>query len=149
MYFFGFSAVILITTLFILLFKIKKIGRFLTYRRIVKNHKSELLKRGVNIDWIYRMYTVKNFDPDLKDDIKVYGYDLLDTEVRKTIREIQDYLSSIGLLEFIGTSRIDRISEFSVLLVIESRHLNTRKYLIRIIISVILILLGLTLGLIF
>ena len=146
MYFFGFSAVILTITLFILLFKFKKLKRFLTYYRIVKKHRSELLKIGINVDWIYRMYTVKNFDPDLKDDIKVYGYDLLDNEVRKTLREIQDYLKSIGLFEYIGTSRIDRIAEFSVLIVVESTHLDTRKFTTWMIISILLIFLGVILG---
>ena len=146
MYYLVFSALIFIITSLILLFKFRKISRFYTYYKIIKNHKEDLLKRNINIDWIYRMYTVKNFNPDLKDDIKVYGYDLLDTEVRKTMREIQDYLKSIGLFEYVGTSRIDRIAEFSVLLVIECSYLNTKKFMTWIIISLILILLGIILG---
>lgn len=146
MYFLGFSLLVFIITILILLFKITKIKRFYFYYKTIKKYKEELKKRNINIDWIYRMYTVKNFDTELKDDIKVYGYDLLDTEVRKYLRDIQNYLKSIGLFEYIGTSRIDRIAEFSVLIVIESVHLNTKKFARWLLFAGILILLGVILG---
>jgi len=146
MYFFGFSITILFITLLLLLFKIKNLKRFYSYFKTVKKYREDLKKYNISIDWIYRMYTVKNFDIDLKDDIKVYGYELLDTEVRKFIREIQGFLKSVGLFEFIGTSKIDRIAEYSVLIVIESIHLNTKKFAIWMIISILLMLLGVILG---
>lgn len=81
----------------------------------------------MRFDWIYRGYTVLNFPPDIMTNINKYGYDFLDSEVRKYILDLNAFNKQLGLLEIVGLDRADQITPNNVLIVIRYRFLNTRK----------------------
>lgn len=118
--------------------------RFLKeYRKTIHQYK-EVIEKDFNmrIDWVNRCYTVLNFDEDLQEDLRKYGYSFLDNEVRKYIRRVQDFYKEVGLLELVGYSTIDQLDETNVLIVFEYAHLNTKHLFIYKIISYALLGIG-------
>ncbi len=115
------------------------------YRKTIKQYESILEKKyNLRIDWVYRCYTVLNFGEDLQEDLQKYGYSFLDSEVRKYIRDVQDFYREIGLFELVGYSTIDQIDENNVLIVFEYAHLNTKNlFFYKIISSLLLGIVGL------
>lgn len=98
----------------------------------------------MNIDSIYRIYTVLNFPPQTITNIQKYGYVYMDNETKKFISQLNIQLKRFGLLELVGLSKADQIGEHNILIVVEYKMLNIRKiYRKLIFILFILLLTGL------
>ena len=95
----------------------------------------------IKLDHAYRLYTVINFKPKTQEEMRKYGYYYMDKEVKSFIKDINDELAKIGLYEFVGLSRADQISEFSVFIVIEYKFMKTTKFFKRLLYSTISIFL--------
>jgi len=101
----------------------KTLGYF-RYRKIIKENKDILSKRyNFRYDWIYgRLYTVLNVTEDKQEVLKAYGYEFLDNEVKKFLSSIDNYLFSIGLVDYVSISKIDRIDTVNVLIVLRYKY---------------------------
>ena len=120
----------------------EKWKHFRTYKKLIKKNKDILFQKyNVKIDNINRCYTILNFPPDEQENIRQYGYYYIDNKVRDYLREIQEFFSALGLFEMIGVSELVQLDDFNVLLIIEFKHLNSKKYTItkRIIYSILTI----------
>lgn len=140
----------------------KKWKNLFFYIRMVKKHRRDILNYfllertdlpykivNIEIDRIYRMYTVLNFSPILTND-KIYGSkSLMEDEVRTFIREMQFQFKKYGIDELVGLTRADKVGDNSIWIVIEYKFLNTRKIANNLIIFGILSLITLILLLIF
>jgi predicted DNA-binding transcriptional regulator AlpA len=128
------------------LFMFKKYKNLFTYIKTIRKNREVYLKRyNMRFDWIYRGYTVLQFPPDVMINVNKYGYDYLDSEVRKYIKDLNVFNRQLGLLEFVGLDRADQITPNNVLIVIRYRFLNTRKianYIILLIFLIISLLVG-------
>jgi len=103
----------------------KKIKFFFKYRSIIKSNK-ELLANpnvGLKIDWINRLYTVLNMD----DDVKKYGVELTQTNIKKYISDTDKVFKTLGLNELIGVYDIQKIDETNYLIVFGYSLMNTKK----------------------
>ena len=101
-------------------FYMKTIKKYLPElnNKFINNNRAYIIK-SLKIDKIYRLYTVLNLKPENIRNLDLYGYSYLDNEVKKFIRELNDELANIGLGELIGLSKIDKINEHNVIIVIE------------------------------
>ena len=81
----------------------------------------------MEVDWIYRLYTVLNFSPEEMKEIKKYGYQFMDEQIGKEIKKISEYFIKIGLTELIKIEDIRQIHESSTLIVFKYKFLNTKK----------------------
>lgn len=91
----------------------------------------------IKYDKAYRVYTVLNFPPNTAENIQKYGYRYLDNETRKFLADLNNQFQKYGLLELIGLSKADQLSETSVHIVVEFKLLKTTKILKNIRIAII------------
>lgn len=118
-----------------------RLSNFYKYTRIVKVLQAELLERfDVRIDWIWRMWTVVNVPPEKMRNVINHGYPHLEDEVKRRIHDLGIYFIEKGLAEFVRPNLPVPLSEFSALVVVESRHVNSRRLFNTTIIMSILIL---------
>ena len=94
----------------------------------------------IKLDRAYRLYTVVNMKPETEENMRKYGYYLLDNEVKKFISELNTKIKDIGLLEDVGLSRADQIDTSSVLIVVEFKHNKITKILRNLLILTFLLL---------
>ena len=95
---------------------------------ISKNNNRAYTISSIKIDNIYRLYTVLNLKKENTKNLELYGYPYLDNEIKKFVKEINNELREIGLTELIGLSRIDKIGENNVLIVIEYKLFDIGKF---------------------
>lgn len=102
----------------------RKILGYFKYREIIKENRKVLAKRyNFRYDWLYgRLYTVINIDEDKQEVLRAYGYEFLDNEVKKFIASVDSYFFTIGLVDLISISKIDRIDTVNVLVVLRYRY---------------------------
>jgi hypothetical protein len=107
---------------------LKKLKLLSFYKKVLKENKNELLSvYNIKTDSIYRCYTVLNFPPEIQENIKKLGYHYLDAEVKKYLNNLDEFFRKKGLLELIGIDKINRVSEYSVLVVLRFSLLDTKK----------------------
>lgn len=113
----------------------KKILGYFKYRNIIRENKEILAKRfGFRYDWLYgRLYTVLSIPEDKQEVLRTYGYEFLDNEVKKFLTTIDDYFFTIGLVDNISISKIDRIDAVNVLIVLRYRYKIHQAFLYTII----------------
>ena len=132
----------------------KRILYLIRYIRLLKKNKKVLsdsrINRnpnplGIQYDWIGRLYTVLNLPFEDKDNIKKYGYYYIDEMVKNHIVEINNFLFSLGLLEYVklDLENIQQIDDNNIRIVLEFKYLNL-KYLVKflIIVFILLIIIG-------
>lgn len=106
----------------------KKFSLLREYKKTINLNKDFIFnKYKIKVDRLYRCYTVFNIPYELKDNIKKYGYYYVDGELRKYLKELENFFQTLGLFELIGVSKIDQIDEFNILIVLEFKLLNIRK----------------------
>lgn len=119
----------------------KKISYLIKYIKLLKKNKIILANsrindnpnpKGIQFDWIGRLYTVLNLPINLdesKDDVKKYGYYYVDEMVKNHITHIQEFLLSIGLLEFVtlDADSIKQIDDYNIIIVLKFKYLNLKK----------------------
>lgn len=121
----------------------KKYKFLLSYIRTINKNKEIYSNRfNMKFDWVYRGYTVLTFPPDIMTNIDKYGYDYLDTEVKRYISDLTAFNKEIGLVELVGLDRADKIGANVVLIVTRYRFLNTKKLANRLILFTFLALLA-------
>lgn len=108
----------------------KLLGYF-KYRKTIEENLNVLQTRyKLKYDRIYgRLYTVLNIPINQQDVLKTYGNEYLDNEVKKYISSIESYFYSINLFEMIAVSKIDRLDEVNVLIVLKYRFTEYQKLL--------------------
>lgn len=101
----------------------KTLGYF-KYRNIIKENREVLAKRyNFRYDWLYgRLYTVLSIAEDKQEVLKAYGYEFLDNEVKKFLSSIDNYFFTIGLVDIVSISKIDRIDTVNVLIVLRYKY---------------------------
>jgi len=96
----------------------------------------------LDYDRAYRIYTVLNLTPNTTENIQKYGYRYLDNESEKFISDLNKQLTKYGLMELVGLSRVDQISNSSIHIVVEFSLLKTTKLYRNIIITSLLSIIG-------
>jgi len=129
----------------------KKILHLIRYIRLFKKNKqflSDSRIKGIQYDWIYRLYTVLNLPFEDKENIKRYGHEYVDNMVREHIKTMNEYLFELGILEYVelDTENIIQIDEFNVRIVLKFKHINIKSFVLYILPLIIIIL---TLGTLF
>ena len=100
-----------------------KIKLFLSYRKIVKQNKSELQKNlNIRVDNAYRLYTVLNVPEELIGEaysLKKSDIDRIsETYIREYSAEVSRFLNSKGLVELFRSYEIKKVDKYSYLVVI-------------------------------
>ena len=103
-----------------------KILGYFKYRKIIKENLFILRDRyKFRYDSLYgRLYTVIGISKERQEVLKTYGYEYLDNEVKKFIATIEQYFSTIGLLDLITISRVDSLDAVNVLIVLRYRYVK-------------------------
>jgi len=133
----------------------RKFLHLIRYIRLLKQNKKVLSDSrindnpnplGIQYDWIYRLYTVLNLPFEDKENIDKYGYYYVDNMVRNHIVEINNFLFSLGILEYVvlDTENIQQLDEYNIRIVLKFKYLNL-KFLTRFLIisTFLLTILGL------
>jgi len=118
-----------------------KINNYFIENKTKFNYKIQEIK----IDKIHRLYTVLNFPEKTTKNIQKYGHLYIDEEVKKFIKEMNNQLKEIGLMELVALSKADVIQSNKVLIVMEYKFLNIGKIaknIIIIIFSLLIIIFG-------
>lgn len=106
----------------------KKLKHFRHYKKLLKQNKGLLLQNyNMKIDDVYRCYTVVNFPPEDQENVRQYGYYYIDNKMREYIKNVQEFFAALGLFEMIGVSELKQLDDYNVLLIIEFKHLNSKK----------------------
>ena len=103
----------------------KKIIHLIRFIRLLKKNKKILSETkinnnpnplGIQYDWIYRLYTVLNLPFDDKENMDKYGYYYVDNMVKEHVVEINNFLLSLGILEYVtlDTENIIQIDETDI-----------------------------------
>ena len=103
---------------------LNKILGYFKYRKIINDNIQVITQRyKFRYDKIYgRLYTVINITEDKQEVLKTYGYDYLDTEVKKFIAALEQYFISIGMFDLISISKVDSIDAVNVLIVLRYKY---------------------------
>ena len=85
---------------------------------------------GIQFDWIYRLYTVLNLPFEDKKNVDKYGYYYIDEMVKSHVREINNFLFSLGILEYVtlDVDNIQQIDENNVRIVLKFKYLNLKNW---------------------
>jgi hypothetical protein len=102
---------------------LKKLKLFLSYRKIIKSNKSEILQKfGFRIDNANRLYTVLNVPEELvgeayslkKSDIDTISQNF----IREFAKETSTFLNTKGLNELFDIYEVKKVDKYSYLIVI-------------------------------
>lgn len=115
----------------------KRFLYLIKYIRLLKKNKKTLAEsrindnpnpKGIQYDWIYRLYTVLNLPFEDQENIDKYGYYYMDNMVQNHVVAINKYLFEIGLLEFVvlDTENIQQIDNNNVRIVLKFKYLNLK-----------------------
>ena len=127
----------------------KRIKYLFRYIKLLKQHKNTLLDfriennpSGIKYDWLYRLYTVLNLPVDDQENIKRYGVYYIDNMVKNHIAKMNEFLFSLGLLEYvrIDTKNVIQIDEFNVKIVLRFKWLNLKVIFRSVVFSLSIIL---------
>ena len=127
---------------------LKKLKLFLSYRKIIKSNKSEILQKfGFRIDNANRIYTVLNIPEELVGDaysLKKSDIDTISQNfIREFVKEVSTLLNSKGLNELFEIYKVEKVDKYSYLIVIgfslfKSNKFYNRLYYVFIPITIIL-----------
>ena len=115
----------------------KRILHLIRYIRLLKKNKIILQNSRINnnvngifFDWIYRLYTVLVLPFEDKENIAKYGIYYVDNMVKQHIMAMNEYLFSLGLLEYlvIDTDSIQQLDEFNYRIVLRFKFLNLKGW---------------------
>ena len=132
----------------------KKILHLIRYAKLLKKNKKVLAESrinnnpnplGIQYDWIYRLYTVLNLPFEDKENIDTYGYYYVDEMVKTHVREISNFLFSLGMLEYVelDVENIQQIDQFNVRIILKFKHLDLKFWAkLLFILSILLIIVG-------
>lgn len=132
----------------------KRFLHLIRYIKLLKTNKKALADSrinqnpnpfGIQYDWIGRLYTVLNLPFEDKDNIDKYGYYYIDEMVKSHVREINNFLFSLGILEYVelDTENIQQLDENNVRIVLKFKYMNLKLWAkILAIISLLLIIVG-------
>jgi cytochrome c oxidase subunit IV len=106
-----------------------KLRNLSVYRRTLQQYKNELGKTfGLRIDKLGRCFTVLTFPEEAETNIRVYGHQYVDNEVRNYLRGLMDYFRKIGLFEYTEIEKLDQLNEKQVLIIISFKYMNLEKW---------------------
>lgn len=107
-----------------------KIRGYFRYRETIENNLEVLQSRfGLKYDRLYgRLYTVIGIPIDQQKVLNTYGYQYLDNEVKKYISTIERYFYDINLFETIAISKIERLDDVNVLIVMRYRFIRHQRW---------------------
>ncbi len=127
---------------------LKKLKLFISYRKIIKSNKSEILQKfGFRIDNANRIYTVLNIPEELVGDaysLKKSDIDTISQNfIREFVKEVSTLLNSKGLNELFDIYKVEKVDKYSYLIVIgfslfKSNKFYNRLYYVFIPITIIL-----------
>lgn len=127
---------------------LKKLKLFLSYRKIIKSNKTEILQKfGFRIDNANRIYTVLNIPEELVGDaysLKKSDIDTISQNfIREFVKEVSTLLNSKGLNELFNIYKVEKVDKYSFLIVIgfslfQSNKFYNRLYYVFIPITIIL-----------
>ena len=112
---------------------LKKLKLFLSYRKIIKSNKSEILQKfGFRIDNANRLYTVLNIPEELvgeayslkKSDIDTISQNF----IREFAKETSTFLNSKGLGELFDIYEVKKVDKYSYLIVIGFSLFKSNKF---------------------
>lgn len=108
----------------------RKIMGYFKYRKIIKGN-LDVLNNRYRLKWdrLYgRLYTVLSIPEENQGVIKTYGPQYLNNEVDKYISALEQYFYEINLFELISLSKIERIDDVNVLVVLRYRFVGYQKF---------------------
>lgn len=106
------------------------------YIKLLKKNKTILANSringnltGIKYDWIYRLYTVLNLPPEDDENIRRYGYYYMDNMVKNHVAKLNEFLFSIGILEYvrIDTNNVFQIDQYNVKITLRFKYLNVKN----------------------
>jgi len=102
---------------------LKKLRLFLSYRKIIKSNKTEILQKfGFRIDNANRLYTVLNIPEELVGEaysLKKSDIDTISqTFIKEFVREVSALLDNKGLSELYDIYEVKKVDKYSYLIVI-------------------------------
>jgi hypothetical protein len=126
---------------------IKKLKLYFQYRKLLKEHKRNLLKTlGLKLDWLYRPYTVLPIQIP-QEDIDTYGnpnlpsyINLKENYVKGYIKECDALFKTIGLSELVAIIKIEEYEENIVAIAFGFSLMDMAKFFNRIIYSSLFII---------
>jgi hypothetical protein len=115
----------------------KRFLHLFRYMRLLKKNKKALADsrinenpnpKGIQYDWIYRLYTVLNLPFDDKENIDKYGYYYMDNMVQNHVVAINEYLFQLGILEYVtlDTDKIEQLDSNNIRIVMKFKYLNLK-----------------------
>jgi hypothetical protein len=118
-----------------------KLKLFRQYKKTLKLNKKFLKEHhNLNIDWIFRMWTVYIVPIEERYNVEQYGIKYLNELVHKYLNTIDKTLLKLNLLEVVGLTNADIIDDFNVRIVLSFKFFNlVRRANIKII-SVLILL---------
>lgn len=118
----------------------KTISNFLIYRKNIRKHKAYLKSKfGLNVDYIYRLWTTINLT-DVPEDIKYkYGNSLIKYELGKYYSLLEKELVHLDLNELINVYEIKPVDKDNFGITLGFSMYNNFKLFRNFIISLILI----------
>jgi len=137
----------------------KKLLHLYRYIKLLKKNKRALADSRINnnvwgiyYDWIFRLYTVLVLPFEDKENINKYGIYYIDNMVKAHISLINEYLFSLGILEYvtIDSDNIEQLDQFNIRIVLRFKFMNLKKLVNSLIVIVpIALLLGIAALIIF
>lgn len=124
----------------------RSIRLFFEYRKnVVQNKKYLNEKFGLNVSWIYEMYTTLTI-ADAPDDLKLkYGSALAEFEIKKYITMVNSGLPKIGLEELVNVYEIKKLNKDEYGIAFGFALFNNARMMLLLLGAAIFILTGITL----
>ncbi len=115
----------------------KRFLHLIRYIKLLKNNKKVLADsrindnpnpKGIQYDWIYRLYTVLNLPFDDKENIEKYGYYYVDNMVKEHISQMNEFLFNLGILEYVTLDKdeIEQLDENNIRIVLKFKYLDIK-----------------------
>jgi hypothetical protein len=115
----------------------KRFLHLIRYIRLLNKNKKVLAEsrindnlnpKGIQYDWIYRLYTVLNLPFKDQENIDKYGYYYMDNMVQNHVVAINKFLFELGIVEYVtlDIENIQQIDDYNVRIVLKFKYLNLK-----------------------